>query len=132
MKLFLRCLRIPVVFIPKRGVARGAGTRDEWDMAEMKHVAGAPARRLAIGLVSGLLASVAIPGFALAQQPASTAASARISFDIPAQDLNRGVLKFAQRAGIQVFYDTAKLGGRRSSAVSGTVVMPAEVSRSRL
>jgi len=98
-------------------------------MGEMKHVAGAPARRLAIGLVSGLLASVAIPGFALAQQPASTAASARIAFDIPAQDLNRGVLKFAQRAGVQVFYDTAKLGGRRSSAVSGTLTAPEALGR---
>ncbi|OZA92221.1 MAG: TonB-dependent siderophore receptor [Azorhizobium sp. 39-67-5] len=92
-------------------------------MADKKHGAGAPARGcgLAVGLVSGLLASVALPGFALAQQPSARAAApARIAFDIPAQDLNRGVLKFAQRAGVQVFYDTAKLGGRRSSAVSGT------------
>ncbi|WP_244517949.1 TonB-dependent siderophore receptor [Ancylobacter rudongensis] len=83
---------------------------------------------MAVGLVAGLLASVAIPGFAVAQQPAS-AASARIAFDIPAQDLNRGVLKFAQRAGVQVFYDTAKLEGRRSSAVSGTLTAQEALSR---
>ncbi|MDC7785880.1 TonB-dependent siderophore receptor [Rhodoplanes sp. TEM] len=93
-------------------------------MRETKERADAATRRpgLAVGLLSGLLASVAIPGHAPAQ-PASvgTATPGRIAFDIPAQDLNRGVLIFAQRAGIQVFYDTAKLGGRRSSAVSGTL-----------
>lgn len=89
-------------------------------------MAGSPARHrgLTAGLVAGLLASVALPGLAVAQQPASAVAG-RIAFDIPEQDLNRGVLLFAQRAGVQVFYDTAKLQGRRSLAVSGTLT-PAE------
>ena len=99
-------------------------------MAGTTHWTGTPARRhgLAAGLVAALLASVAFPGCARAQQPAGTA-SARIAFDIPAQDLNRGVLKFAQRAGVQVFYDTAKLQGRRSSAVSGTLTPQEALSR---
>ncbi|RTM01102.1 TonB-dependent siderophore receptor [Ancylobacter aquaticus] len=99
-------------------------------MAGVRHWTGAPARRhgLAAGLVAGLLASVALPGLALAQQPAG-AAAARLAYDIPAQDLNRGVLKFAQRAGVQVFYDTAKLEGRRSSAVSGTLTPQEALSR---
>ncbi len=101
-------------------------------MAGMKHVTDTHARRrgLAIGVVSGLLASVAPAGHALAQQPsAGTAAIAPIAFDIPAQDLNRGVLKFAQRAGVQVFYDTAKLGGRRSAAVAGTMTPEQALAR---
>jgi iron complex outermembrane receptor protein len=81
------------------------------------------------GVVSALLASVALPGHALAQPAATGATAERITFNIPAQDLNRAVLTFAQRAGVRVFYDTAKLGGRRSSAVSGALTVPEALGR---
>lgn len=48
------------------------------------------------------------------------ARAARMSFNIPAQDLNGAVLALAQKAGVRVFFDTARFGGRRSGAVQGT------------
>ena len=56
--------------------------------------------------------------------PAQTTRSAeRIVFGIPSQDLNSAILKFADRANIQVFYDADKLTGLRSSAVSGSLTV---------
>lgn len=57
-------------------------------------------------------------------QGAAQAQPTRIVFNIPAQDLNGAILSFAQKAGIQVFFDTARFGGRRSSAVTGTLSPP--------
>jgi outer membrane receptor for ferric coprogen and ferric-rhodotorulic acid len=59
----------------------------------------------------------------LAQQKAAAAATADMStlaFNIPAQSLNTAVLAFADRAGLQVFYDAGRLKGLRSSGVQGT------------
>lgn len=56
---------------------------------------------------------VAVGGTQLAQD------EQRIAFDIPAQDLNTAILDFAEKAGLQVFYDTEKLRGLRTRGVQG-------------
>lgn len=58
----------------------------------------------------------------LAQQSASsnTAQPQSIAFNIPAQNLNSAILSFANKAGLQVFYDVSRVEGLRSSAVRGT------------
>lgn len=43
-----------------------------------------------------------------------------VAFDIPAGALNSALLSFANKAGIQLFYDAAPLGTLRSNGVSGT------------
>ncbi|MFD2141199.1 TonB-dependent siderophore receptor [Ancylobacter oerskovii] len=89
-----------------------------------RHYLGGTARHaLALGLMAAALGASAPAAHAQAQATASVA-PARIAFDIPAQDLNGAVLSFAQKAGVRVFFDTAKFGGRRSSAVSGTMSPP--------
>lgn len=50
---------------------------------------------------------------------AQTAPAGQIAFDIPAQDLNKALLAFTDRAGLQIFYDLDKVAGKRSSAVNG-------------
>lgn len=83
--------------------------------------AGTAVNALVLGLmVSGL----GVPVTAAQAQTAANVAPARMVFDIPAQDLNSAILSFAQKAGVRVFYDTAKFGARRSSAVSGTLSAP--------
>jgi hypothetical protein len=42
------------------------------------------------------------------------------AFNIAAQDLNAALLEFADRAGIQIFYDAERLKGRRTAGVRGT------------
>lgn len=59
----------------------------------------------------------------LAQQKTARAVAtdtATLAFDIPAQSLNTAVLTFADRAGLQVFYDAERLKGLRSAAVQGS------------
>ncbi|MPZ11432.1 MAG: TonB-dependent siderophore receptor [Kiloniellaceae bacterium] len=41
-------------------------------------------------------------------------------FDIPAQDLNAAILAFAEKAGLQVFYDADKLRGLKTQGVQGS------------
>jgi iron complex outermembrane recepter protein len=53
-------------------------------------------------------------------QGANAAQSTAIAFDIPAQNLNAAILTFADRAGVQVFYDVARVRNLRSAAVRGT------------
>lgn len=67
------------------------------------------------------LASVTCDVAAYAQQ--------QMAFNIPSQDLNSAVLAFAQRAGVRVFYDTAKLRGRQAPAVAGSMAPQAALSR---
>ena len=64
-------------------------------------------------VVACVLVSSAYGISARAQQP--------VAFNIPSQDLNAAVLTFAQRAGVRVFYDTARLRGRQSQAISGAM-----------
>lgn len=76
-------------------------------------------------LVYGLLvAGVGLAAPAALAQATAAVAPARIVFSIPAQDLNGAILSFAQKAGVRVFFDTAKFGGRRSTAVAGTMTAP--------
>lgn len=59
-------------------------------------------------------------GGAVLAAPAMAQTTPRaVTFNIPAQDLNGALLAFADAAGIQVFYDSAKVQGLRSTAVSG-------------
>lgn len=75
-------------------------------------------------------AFAAIPA-ALAQQAAPPAAQAerRISLNIPAQSLNGAVLAFADKAGIQVFYDAARVRGLRSNGATGEFTVPDALAR---
>lgn len=67
-------------------------------------------------------------GMAIASLPAraqqggsgGVATQSSIAFDIPAQSLNSAVLAFADRSGVQVFYDVQRVSGLRSSPVRGT------------
>lgn len=85
----------------------------------------AAANAVSFGLLSGALTIVALPPAALAQ----SVASPRIAFDIPAQDLNEAVLAFGQKTGVRIFIDAAKLRGRRSSAVAGSMTAPEALAR---
>jgi iron complex outermembrane receptor protein len=81
-----------------------------------------PERR--VGSMAGvlvLLAGAALADPAMAQQPAPPVASPerRVAFNVPAQDLNGAVLVFADKAGIQVFYDVSRVRGLHSNGVSG-------------
>lgn len=80
------------------------------------YLGGVAANALVLGLLTISMGAVMAPSAALAQQ--NTGA---VAFNIPAQDLNSAVLAFAQKAGVRVLYDTARLRGVRSSAVSGTM-----------
>lgn len=58
---------------------------------------------------------IVLPQTAIAQ----TAPAGQVEFDIPAQDLNKALLAFADRAGLQIFYDLDKVAGKRSNALHG-------------
>ena len=79
---------------------------------------GLAASASAIALLIGLSLGATT---ASAQQDESASVSARgpVAFDIPAQSLNSAILAFADRAGIQVFYDTSRVSGLNSAGVSG-------------
>jgi iron complex outermembrane recepter protein len=57
-----------------------------------------------------------LQGVAVAQAQAG----AVVAFNIPAQDLSGAVLSFAEKAGIQVFYDAGRLRGLSSPGISGS------------
>lgn len=59
----------------------------------------------------------------VASQPAT------IAFKIPAQSLNSAILSFADKAGIQVFYDTARVQGLKSGGASGMLTPQAALGR---
>jgi iron complex outermembrane receptor protein len=83
-------------------------------VARRKHISTVSAIALAVGLS---LASTA----SKAQQdaPGSTSQSA-IAFNIPSQSLNGAILTYADRAGVQVFYDVQRVSGLRSTPVQGS------------
>ncbi|SMF48163.1 iron complex outermembrane recepter protein [Tistlia consotensis] len=80
---------------------------------------------LALALTLGGTAAAEGPGLAAffpslaatAQQLAQAAQP--LDFAIPPQPLDKAVIAFARRAGLQVFYDTAKLKGLESPGVRG-------------
>lgn len=82
---------------------------------------GAASNALVLGLLAAGATLAPPPAWA---QTAANSAPARIAFDIPAQDLNGAILAFAQKAGVRVFFDTSKLGGRRSAPVAGAMSAP--------
>ncbi|MGE4373788.1 MAG: TonB-dependent siderophore receptor [Xanthobacter sp.] len=88
-----------------------------------RYLCGAAANALVLGLVTVPAGMVLAPHGAYAQQATA------VAFNIPAQDLNSAILSFAQKAGVRVFYDTAKFRGQRSSAVSGTMTAPEALGR---
>ena len=49
----------------------------------------------------------------------STQQAALISFNIPAQALGSAILAYAEQAGVQVFFDSAKLAGLQAQALQG-------------
>jgi len=85
------------------------------------YLGGVAGNALVLGL---LVAGFGLKAPAAQAQTAASVAPARIAFDIPAQDLNGAILSFAQKAGVRVFFDTSKFGGRRSAAVVGTLSAP--------
>ncbi|OCW57470.1 TonB-dependent siderophore receptor [Hoeflea olei] len=93
-------------------------------MDVQRHRAETDTRRTGLGsTVSGLALAIGLTLTAspvLAQQGASTAATqAEIAFNIPAQSLNRAILAYADRAGVQVFYDVDIVSGLRSTPIQG-------------
>ncbi|WP_412066290.1 TonB-dependent siderophore receptor [Rhizobium sp. SYY.PMSO] len=60
-------------------------------------------------------------GIAQAQQKTMrvSQAPALLTLNIPAQSLNSAILAFADKAGVQVFYDTARVQGLRSGGARG-------------
>ncbi|PWR21667.1 TonB-dependent siderophore receptor [Zavarzinia compransoris] len=54
-----------------------------------------------------------------AQPAGAQAQPAAIAFDLPAQDLNRALLALSRRAGLQIFYDVAKVDGLTAPEVRG-------------
>ncbi|SFU22529.1 iron complex outermembrane recepter protein [Mesorhizobium sp. YR577] len=71
-----------------------------------------------IALAVGLSVASA-PSYA--QQSASGLASqSAIAFNIPSQSLNSAILAYADRAGIQIFYDVQRVSGLRSAPVRGS------------
>lgn len=87
-----------------------------------RQLGGVAARALIMGFVAGgvLAAGEGVAEAQAQTQAVAVPASARIAFDIPAQDLNGAILSFAQKAGVRVFFDTQRFGGRRSSSVQGS------------
>jgi iron complex outermembrane recepter protein len=81
-------------------------------------------RRLLMA-TSVLSLSAAFAGFdrpvrAQARQTAPEIAQGAATYDIPAQDLNAALLIFADRAGLQIFYDVQRVRGLRSAVLAGS------------
>ena len=82
-------------------------------------------RRNGPGLGLVLLGTAALPLHAQEGglgEPAATALR-RVRLDIPAQPLNRALLRFAEQAGVQVFFDSQRFAGLGSAAVHGEYVL---------
>lgn len=67
-------------------------------------------------------AAVAVHAPALAQAPAAT-------FDIPAGDLTAALNAFARQAGVQIFFPSAELAGRKAPAIKGSMPVRAALSK---
>ena len=82
------------------------------------------ARRRYVATVSVIALAV---GFSLTPAPTKAqegvsgkSSRSAIAFNIPSQSLNSAILTYADRAGVQVFYDVQRVSGLRSSAVTGS------------
>ncbi|QJI31151.1 TonB-dependent hemoglobin/transferrin/lactoferrin family receptor [Pseudomonas sp. ADAK18] len=73
--------------------------------------------RVALAIHLGLFVTA---GQAYASDPQSAVSRpAKLMFDVPAQSLGSAVLSFADQAGLQVLFDSARLHGLQSSALKG-------------
>ncbi|WP_300300724.1 TonB-dependent siderophore receptor [Ferrovibrio sp.] len=80
-----------------------------------------------VALAAGLNLATAA---AQAQSTATPASSQqRMAFDIPTQELSRAVLALANRASIQILFDSARLQNLRSTAVSGSMTPQEALTR---
>jgi iron complex outermembrane receptor protein len=66
-----------------------------------------------------------LPAWAQAQGPAPASTERRLTFNIPAQELNGAILAFAEKTSIRVFYDVSRVQGLRSNGAAGELT-PAE------
>lgn len=78
------------------------------------------ASSLILGTTMGLSASAWAQPIATQTLAASSDSQSRlVEFNIPAQPLGKAVIVFAEQAGIEVFFDSSKLAGLQSGAVTG-------------
>jgi Secretin and TonB N terminus short domain len=82
-----------------------------------------------VSVLALLLAAAPAQLVSAQQSPSPTAADRRIAFNIGPQDLNGAILAFADRAGVQVFYDASRVQSMHSSGVSGTLTAPEALTR---
>ncbi|MEJ1977955.1 MAG: TonB-dependent receptor [Acetobacteraceae bacterium] len=94
-------------------------------------VSTAPQRRATTAPALALLAVTLLIHPAAARQPGQPTATAerRIAFKIPAQDLNGAILSFADKAGIQVFYDVSRVQALRSNGARGNLTIQDALGR---
>ncbi len=76
-----------------------------------------------LALTLGAAGTVLSSGSALAQQqPAAVAQrglQATVSYNIPAQDMNTALLAFADRSGLEIFFEASRVQGLRSPGLKG-------------
>lgn len=72
-----------------------------------------------VGAVAAVFPAALAGRPALGQEPPMLAQAAT-AYDIPAQDLNTALLTFADRAGLQIFYDVTRVQGLRSAPLVGS------------
>lgn len=83
----------------------------------------------AYGLAGILMTSVSILP-AMAQQPAAKASRTGVTtYSIPAGSLDTGVMRFGDKAGIQVLYPAALVQGKRTQGLSGEFTRDEALSR---
>ncbi|MDC7787010.1 TonB family protein [Rhodoplanes sp. TEM] len=82
---------------------------------------GRPAVAAIVALSLGLTPAVA--------SDAGSRIGPELSFDIPAQDLDRALDAFGAATGVQILYETALVANRRSGAVAGVLDRDAALRR---
>lgn len=88
------------------------------------HKGTTPAGRLATAVRAALAAMMLTqPAVALAAQAEASSAQAaqQKNFNIAAQPLQSAMLRFAEQAGMQVFFDEVKLDGMQAAALNGSM-----------
>lgn len=75
---------------------------------------------LAAATTAAFTAGLTIAGGQAFSQEAPALAQAPAIYDLPAQDLNAALLTFANRAGLQIFYDVSRVQGLRSAPLVGS------------
>ncbi|WP_268628266.1 STN domain-containing protein, partial [Escherichia coli] len=88
------------------------------------HKGTTPAGRLATAVRAALAAMMLTqPAVALAVQAEANGAQAaqQKHFNIAAQPLQSAMLRFAEQAGMQVFFDEVKLDGMQAAVLNGSM-----------